>query len=54
MEIYCARYVLKSNLDGKLINWFEFEKQDGDKWEKTNYGYFCLNGHMIESTFSFC
>ena len=48
MEIYCARYVLKSNLDGELINWFEFEKQDGDKWEKTDYGYFYPNGYASE------
>ena len=48
MEIYCARYVLNSNLDGELINWFKFEKQDGNTWEKRDYGYFYPNGYVSE------
>lgn len=46
MNVYSATYILNSDNKGNLIDWFVFEQEKDDKWEKRDYGYFYPDGFM--------
>lgn len=46
MKVYCARYILKADMEGNLVDRFKFEQEKDDKWEKKEYGYFYPDGYL--------
>lgn len=39
MKVYCARYILNRYMEGDLVDWFKFEQEENEDWNKTDYGY---------------
>lgn len=44
MRVWTAYYVLNTDLNYNLVDWFKFQEYKDDKWQKTNYGYFYPDG----------